>query len=103
MLWYQANLVQWGGEVYSTRVGQIHPHTATAMGSGQYSDPTGHWITSGQITRMRVQENGHELKFPEYVFAYSEEYDCYDQIYVSDYIEDPEFYYGGPGRSWKCP
>ncbi|XP_074337366.1 protein neprosin-like [Apium graveolens] len=54
MLWYQANLVEWGGEVYSTRIGAIHPHTATAMGSGQYSDPTGHWITSGQITRKRA-------------------------------------------------
>ncbi|KAL8110025.1 hypothetical protein AgCh_025947 [Apium graveolens] len=53
--------------------------------------------------QAKLQENGHELKFPEYVFAYSEEYDCYDQIYVSEYIEDPEFYYGGPGRSWKCP
>lgn len=93
-------MVQWGGEVYSSRVG-THPHTATAMGSGQFSD--NFWYTSGYITRMRIQENGHELKFPEWVFAYSDEYDCYDQYYVGDYIEDPEFFYGGPGRNPRCP
>ncbi|XP_059658906.1 protein neprosin-like [Cornus florida] len=95
-----AETVQWGGEVYSSRVGK-HPHTATAMGSGHFPD----YISgnSGCVKRLRVRENSQELKFPEWVYAYSDEYDCYDVFYLGDYIEDPEFYFGGPGQSYKCP
>ncbi|KAK3024149.1 hypothetical protein RJ639_042833 [Escallonia herrerae] len=98
---YQAVTVQWGGEVYSSKVG-IHPnHTATAMGSGQFPDFI--FGTSGSIKRMRISENSHELKFPEWVNSHTDEYDCYNVLYHGDYVQDPEFYYGGPGRSERCP
>ncbi|KAL2517829.1 Protein of Unknown Function (DUF239) [Abeliophyllum distichum] len=100
LLKYHAESVEWGGEVYSSRVG-THPHTATGMGSGKFSD----YITesSGYIKRMRILGNNLELKFPEWIYTYSDEYDCYDVFYLGDYVEDPEFYYGGPGRNPKCP
>lgn len=43
------------------------------------------------------------LKIPEYVAYFSDEYNCYDVWFVSDYIEDPELYYRGPGQNPKCP
>ncbi|KAL2544959.1 hypothetical protein Fot_14192 [Forsythia ovata] len=100
LLKYHAESVEWGGEVYSSRVG-THPHTATGMGSGKFSD----YITesSGYIKRMRILGNNLELKIPEWIYTYSDEYDCYDVFYLGDYVEDPEFYYGGPGRNPKCP
>ncbi|KAI9106627.1 hypothetical protein K1719_022155 [Acacia pycnantha] len=94
-----AESVEWGGEVYSKRVG-TRPHTATHMGSGQFPD---RWFgTSGTVTRMRIKDNYPELKSPVYVETFSDEYYCYDARYVSDYVEDPEFYYGGPGRNPMC-
>ena len=95
----QAETVQWGGEVHSKRVG-VHPHTATAMGSGQWPFPT--LYNTGLMTRMRVLL-GNVLKFPDWAYVYADEYRCYDVVYVSDYVYDPEFYFGGPGKSWECP
>ncbi|XP_027333752.1 uncharacterized protein LOC113848439 [Abrus precatorius] len=96
---YNAQSVEWGGEVYSTTVGHT-PHTATQMGNGQFASvPFG----SSSITRMRIHDNAEALKIPEWVSDFSDEYNCYDVRYVDDYVEDPEFYYGGPGRNPKCP
>ncbi|KAL6528770.1 hypothetical protein OROMI_028946 [Orobanche minor] len=101
MLRYHAETVQWGGEVYSTKIGSNHPHTTTGMGSGHFPDFV--FGNSGYVKRMRVLENSMVLRFPQWVNSYSDEYDCYDVYYISDYVEDPEFYYGGPGRNPICP
>ncbi|GAB4837147.1 hypothetical protein Ancab_002058 [Ancistrocladus abbreviatus] len=92
--------VQWGGEVYSPRLGHT-PHTGTAMGSGQY--PHGAAQDSGWTKRMQIQDNSLILKFPELVYPYTDEYRCYDFFYFHEYIDEAEFYFGGPGRSYKCP
>ncbi|EPS65345.1 hypothetical protein M569_09424, partial [Genlisea aurea] len=98
-----AETVQWGGEVFSARVGgfRTRPHTATEMGSGQFPD----WIlgTSGSVERMRILGNDLALRVPDWVSAYSDEYYCYGVFYVEDYVEEPEFFYGGPGRNFQCP
>lgn len=95
-----AETVQWGGEVYSNKVG-VHPHTGTAMGSGSYAMPP--FGSSGSVRRIRVVVGTKVIKFPDFVNSYSDEYDCYDTFYNHEYMQDPEFYYGGPGRNWKCP
>ncbi|KAF7830489.1 putative neprosin [Senna tora] len=98
---YQAESVEWGGEVYSTRVG-TSPHTRTQMGSGQF--PTvPFWDYCGTVSRMRIQDNSAILKSPPLLQPFTDEYNCYEARYVSDYVEDPEFYYGGPGRNPSCP
>lgn len=97
---YNAASVEWGGEVYSKNVGR-EPHTATDMGSGQYPDYV--FGSSGVIKRMRIRDNSPTLKFPEWVETFTDEFNCYDVQYIGDYVEDPEFYYGGPGRSDRCP
>lgn len=99
-IFIHASTVQWGGEVHSSRVG-MHPHTATAMGSGRYPDFIMH--SSGYVKRMRVLENNLILQFPQWVNLYTDEYRCYDVYYIHDYVEDPEFYYGGPGSGYLCP
>jgi len=90
--------VEWGGEVYSTTVGHT-PHTRTQMGNGEFPDIK----NSGVITRMRIHDNSPALKSPDWVYTFADEFNCYNARYVGDYVEDPEFYYGGPGRNYKCP
>ncbi|KAK7853108.1 hypothetical protein CFP56_036864 [Quercus suber] len=86
-------IVDWGGEVYSSKL-QHAPHTTTAMGNGNF--PLPYLCNSGCITRMRIHDNSPTLKFPDWVETYTDDYNCYDVMYVGDYIEDPEFFYGGP-------
>ncbi|KAL8499120.1 hypothetical protein ACS0TY_022190 [Phlomoides rotata] len=97
---HHATTVQWGGEVYSPRVGTT-PHTTTAMGSGRFPDFVGQ--SSGYIKRIRVLENNNILRFPQWTTILAEEYNCYETYYLSDYVAEPEFYYGGPGRNPRCP
>jgi len=96
---YNAQSVEWGGEVYSSSIGHS-PHTATQMGNGQFGSVLD---VSAAITRMRIHDNSEALKIPEWATEYSDEYNCYDVWYMSDYIDDPQFYYGGPGRNIRCP
>lgn len=86
--------------MYSRNVGRV-PHTATHMGSGNYPDDV--FGNSGVIRRMRIRDNNPALKFPEWVESFTDEFNCYDVQYVRDYAQDPEFFYGGPGRSDRCP
>lgn len=95
-----AETAEWGGEVYSSKL-EHPPHTKTAMGNGQFPDYVSG--NSGCIKRMRIRENSLVLKFPEWVSTFLHEYRCYDAEYIGDYIEDPEFYYGGPGQNPLCP
>ncbi|PNY08967.1 hypothetical protein L195_g005508 [Trifolium pratense] len=95
-----AESVEWGGEVYSTAVGHT-PHTKTQMGSGFY----GSWgyPVAASILGMRVHDNYPMWKIPEWVDKFSDEYNCYNVEYIADYVDDPLFYYGGPGRNIRCP
>ncbi|XVE53923.1 hypothetical protein DITRI_Ditri03aG0040900 [Diplodiscus trichospermus] len=95
-----AECAEWGGDVYSSRL-ELSPHTKTAMGNGNFPD----YISgnSGFFKRMRVLDISFNLKFPDWVNSYADEYNCYRAQYVGDYIEDPEFYFGGPGRNPMCP
>ncbi|KAK8698556.1 hypothetical protein V6N13_114668 [Hibiscus sabdariffa] len=99
-LTYGAEAAEWGGEVYSTKLGRP-PHTGTHMGNGRF--PDGGTGNSGYFKRLRVLDISLNLKLPEWMTTYEDEYFCYRGDYISDYIEDPEFYYGGPGRNWRCP
>ncbi|XP_031271352.1 uncharacterized protein LOC116129759 [Pistacia vera] len=78
-----AESVEWGGEVYSLKLGQS-PHTATEIGNGEYPDPI--FGDSGYMKRMRVLDNSRILKFPEWVSTYADEYNCYDVYYISNYM-----------------
>ncbi|KAI3525670.1 hypothetical protein L1887_04648 [Cichorium endivia] len=102
ILRHQANLVQWGGEVSSPKVG-TYPHTATGMGSGKFSDVI--FGSSGTIKGILIEENSHPLKRPENLFPSSDEWDCYDAYLQKEYVPEPVFFYGGPGSrdNPRCP
>ncbi|KAI3792751.1 hypothetical protein L2E82_06640 [Cichorium intybus] len=100
LLRHHGLMVKWGGEVYSTRV-KTHPHTATHMGNGYTPSPI--FENCGTMKRMRVEQNSQPLMIPEWSETIVDEYRCYDILYEVDYIDDPIFYYGGPGRSPWCP
>ncbi|KVH89922.1 protein of unknown function DUF239, partial [Cynara cardunculus var. scolymus] len=101
LLKYQGIMVKWGGEVYSSKV-KTHPgHTATGMGSG--NTPPSIFENCGTMKRMRVEQNSQPLMIPEWSTTVVDEYRCYGALYEVDYIPDPIFYYGGPGRSPWCP
>lgn len=95
-----AESAEWGGEVFSSRVGKS-PHTETDMGNGKFPNYVSG--NSGSIKRIRIRDNAPMLKFPEWVSAFTDEFNCYRVNYISDYVEDPEFYYGGPGKNALCP
>ncbi|XP_056698812.1 uncharacterized protein [Spinacia oleracea] len=94
--------VQWGGEVYSSRL--QHPgHTQTEMGSGELPD----WVqgTSGWFKRIRIQGYSMYLRYPDWVYTYKDDYNCYNLRLHWEYVADPEFFFGGPGKgweSWRC-
>ncbi|KAJ9538255.1 hypothetical protein OSB04_030988 [Centaurea solstitialis] len=96
----QANLVLWGGEVHSPKVG-THPHTSTGMGSGKFSDFI--FRTSGTITGILIEENSNPLKQPETLDVSFDEWDCYDAHLLQEV--EPVFFYGGPGsrQNRRCP
>ncbi|XP_076903076.1 protein neprosin-like [Bidens hawaiensis] len=98
---HQAVLVQWGGEVYSPKVG-TSPHTATNMASGEFADPITE--TSGKVTGMLVEQNSNPPKRPEPLYARSDEWNCYDAYILKEYVPEPILYYGGPGsrNNPKC-
>ncbi|PIA42870.1 hypothetical protein AQUCO_02000370v1 [Aquilegia coerulea] len=98
-LCHQATFVEWGGQVYSSRIGKA-PHTATGMGSGQTLRTFGYGC---YIRQIRIRDNNLILKYPVWVDTYTDEYNCYHAFNNWEYMIDPEFYFGGPGRSPVCP
>jgi hypothetical protein len=92
--------IEWGGEVYSTKLGGVRPHTSTGMGSGDYAHIFG---GSGVARNIRVLDGGTLIKYPDYVYPYADEYDCYNYKYYTAYTDDPPFFFGGPGRNPYCP
>ncbi|XP_024979030.1 uncharacterized protein LOC112516245 [Cynara cardunculus var. scolymus] len=99
ILKHQATLVLWGGEVYSPKVG-TNPHTATAMGSGVFSDVV--FGSSGTIRGMLIEANSHDLMEPERLYVSSDEWDCYDAYLLNERKSELKFFYGGPGSRYNA-
>ncbi|XP_028067177.1 uncharacterized protein LOC114269987 [Camellia sinensis] len=104
-LLHHAETIEWGGEVYSFKTGTHQPHTTTAMGSGYL--PYDASNMSGCVKQMSVAEINSQkevyFKRPDFAYTYVDEYGCYGVFYIGGYAEEPEFYYGGSGKSASCP
>lgn len=98
-----ATLVEWGGEVFSSKVKQNHPHTATGMGSGDFA--SGKLGNACYVKQVRIIDYSKQLKYPEWVGTYSDEEYCYSALnYALSLAQEPVFYFGGPGRNPPyCP
>ncbi|KAI3895467.1 hypothetical protein MKW92_051422 [Papaver armeniacum] len=92
--------VQWGGEVYSNTI--MHRdmnHTSTKMGNGiEALYHFSAWIRNTKIIDYSAVE-----KYPEWVHEYMDEPDCYSSFNWVEYVKEPILYFGGRGRSPKCP
>jgi hypothetical protein len=96
-----AIIVQWGGDVYSKKVKGSKPHTATAMGSGEWA--TGLWRFASYINKPRIVDYSLQVKYPEWVHSFAEELNCYSAYnYQKSLAFEPTFYFGGPGRNHYC-
>ncbi|KAJ4958608.1 hypothetical protein NE237_025719 [Protea cynaroides] len=101
LLRHSATYVEWGGEVYSSKIG-IPPHTATAMGSGDFASSL--FGSASYIKHIRILDYSLSLKYPLWVSAYTDEENCYTAVFYQEgYIMEPEFYFGGPGQNPRCP
>ncbi|KAI3881567.1 hypothetical protein MKX03_012539 [Papaver bracteatum] len=78
-----AATVQWGGEVQSSFLSQRKTKT--------------------NHTRTSIIDNSTIEKYPEWFHEYMDEPDCYSSYNWVEDIEEPVLYYGGQGRSPKCP
>ncbi|XP_059454923.1 protein neprosin-like [Corylus avellana] len=98
-----ATKVQWGGDVYSKKVKQSSPpHTATAMGSGDFANSL--WGVASFIKNLRIIDGYILLRYPQWVSNFSEEPYCYTAYnYKKTPAAEPIFYFGGPGRNPNCP
>ncbi|KAL5728924.1 hypothetical protein ACHQM5_001947 [Ranunculus cassubicifolius] len=92
--------VMFGGEVYSPRIRKT-PHTSTHMGSGYW--PEGLFQQACFIRHIRVMDYSCSWKFPEWIYAGTDEEYCYRARLNTGYTIEPEFYFGGPGQNPTCP
>ncbi|KAI3743007.1 hypothetical protein L1987_60708 [Smallanthus sonchifolius] len=94
-----ASLIEWGGEVVNTASdGQ---HTTTQMGSGEF--PREGFTKASYFRNIQVVDESNNLRAPKDISTYSEQPNCYDVKTGSNGNWGNHFYYGGPGRSPKCP
>ncbi|KAI5442957.1 hypothetical protein KIW84_011843 [Lathyrus oleraceus] len=94
---HSAVLVQWGGEVFSSKVRTSPPHTGTWMGSGYTAeDGFGHACF---IRNIRIRDYSLQVKYPDSISIASQEPYCYSVFNDDRGGKDPEFYFGGSGRS----
>ncbi|KAJ7958325.1 Protein of Unknown Function (DUF239) [Quillaja saponaria] len=102
LLTHSAKLVEWGGEVYSSKIKKA-PHTTTAMGSGEFARNL--YGNACYIQNVRIMDYSLMLKYPEWVQTYASEEYCYSAYnYIKGYGTEPVFYFGGPGRKPPyCP
>ncbi|KAI3687374.1 hypothetical protein L1987_81069 [Smallanthus sonchifolius] len=91
------------GELWPVNRHRLKGQDGTSPQMGNGYTPPAMYDTCGTMTRMRVEQNSGPLIAPEWSDVAVDEYRCYDILYMVDYVADPIFYYGGPGRSPWCP
>lgn len=94
-----ASMIEWGGEVVNSK--PDNQHTETQMGSGHF--PEEGFGRSSYFRNIQVVDASNNLKGPKGVGTFTEQSNCYDVKTGSNGDWGAFFYYGGPGRSQKCP
>ncbi|GAB2229119.1 hypothetical protein Droror1_Dr00023254 [Drosera rotundifolia] len=94
-----ATMVEWGGEIVNMRPNE--EHTATQMGSGQFSEDR--FGRASYFRNLEIVDSDNSLNAVQNVQTLAENTNCYDieSSYSSDW--GTYFYYGGPGRNPNCP
>ncbi|KAI4385340.1 hypothetical protein MLD38_003380 [Melastoma candidum] len=94
-----ASMIEWGGEIVNS--GARGQHTSTQMGSGHF--PEEGFGKSSYFRNIQVVDRSNELKSPGKLGTFTERPGCYGVQTGTNADWGHYFYYGGPGRSHKCP
>ncbi|KAB2031888.1 hypothetical protein ERO13_D05G314600v2 [Gossypium hirsutum] len=94
-----ATMVQFGGEIVNTRPGGSH--TSTAMGSGHFAGEG--FGKASYFRNLEVVDWDNNLIPLPNLRVLADHPNCYDIRGGVNGVWGHYFYYGGPGRSVRCP
>ncbi|XP_023542314.1 uncharacterized protein LOC111802247 [Cucurbita pepo subsp. pepo] len=94
-----ASMVQFGGEVVNRRASGFH--TATQMGSGHFAEEG--FGKASYFRNLQVVDWDNNLLPLTNLHVLADHSDCYDIRQGSNNVWGTYFYYGGPGRTVRCP
>ncbi|WOK99936.1 hypothetical protein Cni_G08648 [Canna indica] len=94
-----ATMVQFGGEVFNTRPSGFH--TATQMGSGHYAGEG--FARAAYFRSLKVVDWDNSLIPAANLRVLADHPNCYDIQARVNSAWGNYFYFGGPGRSVRCP
>ncbi|PIN09020.1 hypothetical protein CDL12_18395 [Handroanthus impetiginosus] len=95
----RATMVEWGGEVVNSRPND--EHTSTQMGSGHFAEDG--FGKASYFRNLEVVDLDNSLSSVQDISTLAENTNCYN--IKSSYNNEwgTHFYYGGSGRSPRCP
>lgn len=94
-----ASMVQFGGEIVNTR--RSGSHTATQMGSGHFAEEG--FGKASYFRNLQVVDWDNSLLPLTNLHLLADHSNCYDIKQGRNNVWGNYFYYGGPGRSVRCP
>ncbi|KAK7307236.1 hypothetical protein VNO77_40115 [Canavalia gladiata] len=94
-----ASMVQFGGEVVNSR--QSGSHTSTQMGSGHFAGEG--FGKASYFRNLQVVDWDNNLVPLSNLRVLADHPNCYDIQGGINNVWGNYFYYGGPGRSMRCP
>ncbi|KAF8408277.1 hypothetical protein HHK36_007426 [Tetracentron sinense] len=94
-----ASMVQFGGEIVNSRSSGFH--TSTQMGSGHFAGQG--FGKASYFRNLQVVDWDNSLTPPSNLRVLADHPNCYDIQGGINSVWGNYFYYGGPGRSMKCP
>ncbi|XP_027332676.1 uncharacterized protein LOC113847643 isoform X1 [Abrus precatorius] len=94
-----ASMVQFGGEIVNTRSRGYH--TGTQMGSGHFAEEG--FRKAAYFRNLQVVDWDNSLLPLRNIHHFADHSNCYNIWQGSNNVWGTYFYYGGPGRSVRCP
>ncbi|GFZ17441.1 carboxyl-terminal peptidase, putative [Actinidia rufa] len=94
-----ASMIQFGGEIVNTR--SLGSHTSTQMGSGRFADEG--FGKASYFRNLQVVDWDNNLIPLSNLHLLADHPNCYDIRAGRNNVWGDYFYYGGPGRSDRCP
>ncbi|CAN8253509.1 unnamed protein product [Cochlearia groenlandica] len=94
-----ASMVQFGGEVVNSR--SRGAHTGTQMGSGHFADEG--FEKAAYFRNLQLVDWDNNLLPPNNLHVLADHPACYNIRQGKNNVWGTYFYYGGPGRSRRCP
>ncbi|KAH7439905.1 hypothetical protein KP509_04G081100 [Ceratopteris richardii] len=97
--WLRASIVQWGGEITNSFIG--NQHTSTQMGSGHF--PTEGFSRAAYVRSLKIVDSSYSLvDAPRPSVVYTTNSKCYS---ISPFFNPSwgrGFFFGGPGLNANC-